>query len=306
MIIDIKHLKDQCLKLLKASLGYIKNQSIEGAFPPEEGFIPNPMTTAEVVSVLIETNYWNIDNKIITKAVNHLKKWQCKEGFWTDPNEIEQPWDVSSTSWAIWALATSGISINSSEIKRARKWLEIHFLPDGGLPTNTRGEKSNTYATSYALRAFNKVNDRIHAEKCIKFISSVQNKNGGWGLFSNEQSEATLTSYVLHGLLDGGVDINSKLFQLGVGWLIKDRKYNGIWTSWLGEEFSVEGTAFSLYIISRIGYVVNIDIRPSLKFLINKLKDGSIWSINGKNKIWVTISVLLASKSILSQLDRIN
>jgi hypothetical protein len=293
--------KDRCLKLLNASWSYIRKQGIDGAYPPEEGAIPNAMTTAEVVSALTEVNSGINGKELLTKAVNHLKIWQNREGYWTDPNDID-PWDVSSTSWSIWAMVRSGISADSVEIMRARTWLERHIMPDGGLPTNSLGTQSNTYATSYAFRAFIRTKDRKSASKCLGFISSVQNEDGGWGLWPGERSEATLTSYVLHGLLDGGIGVHNRFLRSAVDWLIKGRKENGAWGSWLGEEYSVEGTAFSLYILSRTGFLTDIEVSSSLQFLLNKLEEDSIWCINGKNKIWVAISVLLASNSVFSSL----
>jgi len=297
-------LVQQYVKLFEESFNYLKKQAVKGAYPPVEGAIPNAMTTAEVVSALLEVTPENKSGEIVTNAINHLKKWQSEEGYWTDPNDAD-PWDVSSTSWSIWALVSSGMGVYSREIECAKNWLEKTIMPDGGLPTNSRGERSNTYATSYTLRAFNKINAKEPANKCLRFISSVQNKDGGWGLWPQGPSEATLTSYVLHGLLDGGIDINSRLFRSGIYWLISDRKENGTWGSWLDEEHSVEGTAFSLYILNRSGYLGKVNVALSLKFLMDRLDDGSIWRINGKNQIWVAVSVLLASNSILSRVGRI-
>ena len=295
--------KNRCLRLFKTSLNYIESQGIEGAYPPVEGAIPNAMTTAEVISALAEIDARDTHKKVVTNGVIHLKRWQREGGYLTDPNDTE-PWDVSSTSWSIWALAASGVNSNSEQIRCARNWLRKGIMPDGGLPTNTRGEESNTYATSYTLRAFHRIGEKKLASQCLRFILSAQNKDGGWGLRTHEASEATLTGYALHGLLDGGTDINSKIFRSGMDWLIKDKKENGAWGSWLDERYSTEGTAFSLYILGRAGRLNSIDITPSLHFLAEKLDDGSLWSINGRNQIWVAISVLLASNSILSLLKK--
>jgi hypothetical protein len=168
------------------------------------------------------------------------------------------------------------------------------LLPEGGLPTNQSHDEPNTYATSYGLRALKNEPDAVKKD-IGKFLVSSQNLDGGWGLKKGDPSEPTLTAYVLHGLLDGGSPWGSEIIKRGIGFLLRARKKNGTWGSWLSEAESVEGTAFCLYILRRAGVVWEESDDLSLEYLSDRVMRGDAFKMNNVDQLWVAVSVLLAA-----------
>ena len=282
---------------ISESIKYLKRQSINGGFAPWEGAKPNAMTTAEVISALCDVGHpWG--QVLIPEAAVRLLEWQNVNGSWTDPN-TDNPWDVSSTAWSICALMKSDKRKFFSSCSRGVKWLCYNILPKGGLPTNSLQEVPNTYATAYGflvLRAFNK---KSESESCLKFLIDSQNKDGGWGLYAGDVSESTLTAYVLHGLLDGGMPIHYRAASRGLSFLKKAQAPDGTWGSWLNEVRSVEGTSFSILILCKAKQVENVDVLRSINFLEERFANGSPWILDGTNQIWIAVSTLLVGNALL-------
>jgi hypothetical protein len=284
-----------CDYLTTQSLRFLVSKAQKGGFAPFEGGHPNAMTTAEVVSAMIETGA-SFPSDLIRKAINRLVMWQLADGSWTDPNS-KDPWDVSTTAWAIWALWGFSASMHQERCRQAVRWLEVQMDSDGGFPTNSHQRTPNTYATGYAYRSLYALGTRRATSLAVNFLSRVQNSDGGWGLSVGDNSEATLTAYVLHGLIDGQFPF-SKLIRRGLSFLNRVRDTQGLWGSWLNEAQSVEGTAFCLYVRSRVIPRVNRLDFAGLQYIAQRINEGSAWKIGGKDQTWVAVSVLLVANQI--------
>src|SRR5437879_3634415 len=84
------------------TIAFIRCNEIDGLWPPTVGAIPNAMTSAEVLCAaepLLHTNRASLDH-----ARWRLLSLQQPDGAWTDPNDVDNPWDCSATAWAVWAI----------------------------------------------------------------------------------------------------------------------------------------------------------------------------------------------------------
>nr|WP_163017123.1 prenyltransferase/squalene oxidase repeat-containing protein [Streptomyces chartreusis] len=263
------------------------------------GASENAMTTAEVLSAALEAKSTKLlDRK--DQLVDWLLAAQQTDGHWTDPNSPD-PWDVSSTAWAAWALMKSSPYMARNEIDKACNWLEESTFSDGGLPTHRGATRPNTYAASYSLRTLSQRGSPTLG-KIHRYLTRTQNSDGGWGLYQGEPSEATLTDYVLHGLLDAGTTSDEEDHSLskGLRWVSSRVRPNDAWGSWLEDGDSVEGTAFSIYILRRGNSITQNTLLAAMRFLSRRVKEQTAWSIDGKDQVWVAVSSLLASWISLS------
>lgn len=282
----------QCRIIYDAALRFLGAHVAEGGFPPEEQAAPNAMTTAEVLSALHDVDDgWLAD--ILPASTKALLRSQQVDGSWTDPNS-DDPWDVSNTAWAIWALLKTHHDDTSRPCAAALSWMANLILPRGGLPTNAHHAAPNTYATAYAHRAFHLAGWSDATLGCMRFLSDSQNRDGGWGLYDGAASEATLTEYVLHGLLDGGIDSQEDTVARGIQWLVSDRAADGTWGSWLDEQTSVEGTAFGLYVLAKAGLRFADAEARGIDYISRRVEDGRPWVIGDKAQLWVAVSGLLS------------
>jgi squalene cyclase len=257
------------------------------------------MTTAEVLSAVVETRAFN-EHHPFKKTIEYLLNSQLPDGSWSDPND-ENPWDVSSTAWVIWSLTRLNDPSAKAACSNAVQWLSSLSLPSGGFPTNARQSVANTYATAYGLRALS-ADDRWMpiTKSCINYLGVTQNSDGGWGLYAGDDSDPTLTAYSLHGLIDSGIGSADNIVARGVRYLLSSKNDNGSWRSWLGESESVEGAAFSLYILSKAGKALPIDSAKTVEYVSKRIAEGSAWQIDGVNQIWVAVSCLLMASIISS------
>lgn len=290
-------IKLACREMARASLDYLKSQYTTEGFPPWEGGRPNAMTTAEVACAVCELGLrWR--DTLLPDAMRILVECQQSDGSWTDGNS-DDPWDASSTAWAGWALMQVQDERCLRACQRAADWLAACVLPSGGIPTNARYDAANTYATSYGYRFLRAIGKTDAADSCLNFLFRAQNGDGGWGLRIGEQSEATLTEYVLHGLLDGALDRHTPSVTAGFHFLNADRGADGAWGSWLAEKKSVEGTAFGLFIFTKAGMDADAFLELSVNYLHRRFMEGSPWWIDDSIQIWVAVSTLLAVGSLL-------
>lgn len=269
----------------------ISQQITPKGLAPWGSAIPNAMTTAELLSAIRDTGGWTSAPDCHC-LVAMLKTFQNQDGYWTDLNSSD-PWDVSATAWVYWALRAMDFTPARLMCIDAANWLSRVALKSGGFPTNGNNAKANTYATSYALRAM------VHSKRiqessfAIRFLQESQNPDGGWGLYSGDDSEATLTCYVLHGLLDSGISPSSVPCSSAIRWLLNARSDAGLWGSWLNEETSVEGTAFALYILARSQHRFDSAEFAALEFLSGRVRMGRPWDIDGVTQNWMAITGIL-------------
>lgn len=282
----------QCQIIYDAALRFLGTHVAEEGFPPEEEAAPNAMTTAEVLSALYEVGDGWL-KEILPASTKALLRSQQVGGSWTDQNS-DDPWDVSGTAWAIWALLKTHEGDASRPCAAALSWMANLILPRGGLPTNAHHDVANTYATAYAHRAFHVAGWSDATLSCRRFLFHSQNLDGGWGLYEGTASEATLTEYVLHGLLDGGVQPREDTVARGIQWLVSDRAADGTWGSWLDEQTSVEGTAFGLYVLAKAGLRFSDAEARGIDYISRRVESGRPWVIGDKAQLWVAVSGLLS------------
>lgn len=251
----------------RAAEEYLSQYAEPGGVPPSEGSTSSPLTTAEVVSCAFLLGRSRLLS-LGAPGVEYLLESHTKSGCWTDTCSAD-PWDVSSTAWAVSAILASGTNDCARSVALACDWLRASVLPSGGLPTNRRNRWANTYATAYGLRALAEAGDYTAAARCTTFIEESQNGDGGWGLACGDLSEPTLTSHVVNGLQDACTGANS-----------------------------VEGTAFSSYVLFRsMGIPQNIE--HSFSFLAERVRCATAWQVRERNRPWITVSCMLLASAVL-------
>lgn len=258
------------------------------------------MTTAEVLSAIYETKSLALA-PLSTALGTWLLDDQEKDGRWTDRNEGEA-WDTSATAWSVWALSSWNARASAPALRKAVRWLEESALPSGGLPTNRDWTTPNTYASAYGLRALRATSRTAVAAACTEFLNRAQNPDGGWGLVAGEKSEPTLTSYVLHCLLDAGRTAATPALEAGMAFLERARDSESTWSSWLEESASVEGTAFATYVLVRARRESGFSLKDAIGFLGRSVASGTSWRIHDVDHVWVAVSALLAVNETLTRL----
>jgi hypothetical protein len=286
-------MKDSKQLITRSALSLLRRQHSAGGFPPADGRLPNAMTTAEVVCAALETG--NADLlAFVPSSLQVLDSAQHPDGSWTDPNDPD-PWDASGTAWSLWALIRHGDPRSRPAIDRGVEWLRQSICQDGGISTSRRHAVANTYATAYAYRVFRAGGALDEAQSCGDYLRHTQNPDGGWGLGRGAVSETTLTAYVLHGLLGGSQAACSGAVAAGLDFIAAARSPEGIWGSWLGEDESVEGTAFAIYVLRQGGRADPDREASGLRYIAARVQAGDAWRIGGIDQIWVAISGMLAA-----------
>ncbi len=114
--------------------------------------------------------------------------------------------DVSTTIWAIMALAAAGDT--SEAIDRATEWLKQAQGEDGGYGWQTGAMKDvdDTAAVVMALRAAGVPADDPAIQGCLNFIRSYQISDGGFRSWMSSASSSESTSWVLGALAAVGED----------------------------------------------------------------------------------------------------
>ena len=118
-----------CNFLRKYTIDFLASNAEGGAFAPSKNALPNPMTTAEVVSAGYECGIHS--EGWCQSSVDYLLKSQRADGSWTDQNSGD-PWDVSSTAWALYALQKVLSPLAFEACKRGTGWLRSAVLSMGG------------------------------------------------------------------------------------------------------------------------------------------------------------------------------
>jgi len=289
-------LRDECETLRAEASARLFREAAGGGVPPEPGCSPNAITTAEAYSAIAEAGLSDSFAGQMRNAVAFMVRCQHPDGHWDDGSR--DSWDTSSTAWVLWALRRQSDDTVSQAYRRGLAWLKSQKLTSGGMPTSPRESTANTYATSYALRVLrNAACDE--AASCSQFLLASQNPDGGWGLYRGDKSEATLTAYVLHGLIDAREPSLAESIARGCSWLLLDQDSSGSWGSWFGEADSSEGTAFALYVLCRAAQCTEEVRFASVAYLANRLQEGSLWQVAEVERLWVAASVLLAASACL-------
>lgn len=103
-----------------------------GGWGTKPGAVPNALSTAHVLNVLLMVNQLSKEDVIAQQAVEYLLSQQQEDGSWDNFSEtwfsIHQPHvplrcDEYSTTWALTALLRAGLSPTSVPVARAISWL---------------------------------------------------------------------------------------------------------------------------------------------------------------------------------------
>jgi prenyltransferase beta subunit len=260
-------------------------QTKEGSIRAYQNAQGDPLTTAETIYLL---NKWKIKCRInLIKALQWLCNAQDPSGKWT--TGTPESWETSYTAWAILALNESGLC-HTKNIARAVSWLISKQNLEGGFAQSDLIFIPNTYSTAYASLALLNLNNPKYNQniyKALKWLESAQNGDGGFGLHRGEDSEASLTAYVCH-FLASFKDAQSKnIYNKAASWLVSHQRSSGAWTAWFENTDSIEGTAFTLFVLC-LGNVHNQYLDSFLKGItfLNK----QLGSKNIDN--WICISLL--------------
>jgi hypothetical protein len=106
--------------------------------------------------------------------------------------------------------------------------------------------------------------------------------------------------YVLDGLLARPDTLAETVVGKAVSWLIGIRAADGTFGSWLETGKSVEGTAFGLHVLRKARRSSTVVDNLAAKYIIERMRQGDAYSIDGTAQIWVAVSVLLAAQALQS------
>ena len=288
------------MPLMTAILNQVRSSAVNhllgfrslGSLPPRASAVPNAMTTAELASAAFETNEESLKT-FRSAALHFLTSDQQGDGSWTDRNSTD-PWDTSATAWAIAALAQDQLAEHVPSVSRGIEWLRYATAKGRGATTNLSSASPNTYASAYAARAFSICGQKDFATSSLAFLERIQNLDGGWGLYPGNKSDATLTAYVLHGLLESQSENIGSAMMRAARYLKEQAPIeDGVWPSWFENGSSVEGTAFCNYVIIRHDRELPEHFKQSVSFLEQRASANSLWTVDGEGQPWIAISVLL-------------
>lgn len=223
-------------------------------------------STIFMIFALLALGYGK-DHPVVRKACQGLADMRFNtEGITTIQNSPSDVWDTALISYA---LQEAGVShrhdsiLNASAFLLSRQhtrkgdWSKHNpNTPPGGWgfsETNTMNPDVDD--TTAALRAIHRlaVDEPVYAEawhRGLRWVTSMQNRDGGWPAFEKETNNQMLTWLAIEGAKSAAIDpseadltgraleylgnfaglhTNERFVKRGVDWLIRNQGKNGSW-----------------------------------------------------------------------------
>lgn len=205
------------------ALSYIKrNQNNDGGW----GFNIGLESEADTSSIILYA-IRNIQSRHKNSAERYFKDLQFKEGkfkgLWPVWRKTEKP-----SPEVVGHIVSSLKVINSHiEIKTAQRWL-AKLIREGSWKADW-GRNLPYFIISVFFAAG--INE--DTKKLIRVITQCQNRDGGWGAFKGEKSNASATANAIYALKHCSITVQDKdlqkIYNRGVNYLIKKQLPNGTW-----------------------------------------------------------------------------
>ncbi|REK77567.1 squalene--hopene cyclase [Paenibacillus paeoniae] len=223
-------------------------------------------STVFMIFALLALGYGK-EHPVVRRACQGLSDMRFNTGGYTtiqnSPSEI---WD---TALLTYALQEAGVSSHEAVIRKAGAYLlsKQHTrrgdwskhnpnTPPGGWgfsETNTMNPDVDD--TTASLRAIRQLasDDPVYAEawnRGLQWVTSMQNRDGGWPAFEKETNNQMLTWLAIEGAKSAAIDpseadltgrtleylghfapqqTNEKYMKRGIEWLIRNQQKNGSW-----------------------------------------------------------------------------
>jgi squalene-hopene/tetraprenyl-beta-curcumene cyclase len=206
------------------------------------------------------------DHAQFQRALAWLLSFQCANGGWgafdkevtkawledvpfADHNAILDPTCSDLTGRMLELLGYIGYDRDRAEVRKAIDYLKATQEDDGSW--YGRWGVNYLYGTWQVLRGLRAIGEDMQQDWLVRareWIESCQNEDGGWGetcasyddpsLKGKGSSTASQTAWALMGICAGG-DINSRVVQRGIDFLLRTQNRDGSWT-----EPQTTGTGF--------------------------------------------------------------
>jgi prenyltransferase beta subunit len=230
--------------------------------------------------------------------------------------------DVAATAYATRALSCCGVASDRLLVEGGRDWLVRSQRADGSWGVaRPDEERAQVGQTGYAVSALAYAPAEHRAAEALQaalyFLYDSQRSSGGWGLAPGHKVDATLTAYVLRGLIDvavlRGQAPQAKTFLRWLANVQETQNADGSWSDWYGNASSVEAAGYAVEIASSLGVAVEGDgqyapwLGRALEFLANAQHSDGGWGVDPhrESSHWVTHSVVIALSSLLGRADRV-
>ncbi|MFF2888717.1 squalene--hopene cyclase [Paenibacillus sp. NPDC057967] len=223
-------------------------------------------STILMIFALLALGY-SKEHPVVSKACRGLANMRFNtEGITTIQNSPSEIWDTALISYALQeagvshrhdAILNASAYLLSKQHTRKGDWSKRNpNTPPGGWgfsETNTMNPDVDD--TTAALRAIHRlaVDEPIYAEawhRGLKWVTSMQNRDGGWPAFEKETNNQMLTWLAIEGAKSAAIDpseadltgraleylgnfaqlhTNERWIKRGKDWLIRNQGRNGSW-----------------------------------------------------------------------------
>jgi prenyltransferase beta subunit len=243
----------------------VSRQLPDGSFAVGEGSVGDVITTAQVVSLLFYLNASQKHGDLIKKALCYLLARQRADGKWDDDYHA---YETATVAWVLCAFLKSGLDMSSQSLRNAWLWMMSQQKADGAFVQGDTVIRSNILCHAYVLRTLALVDDSYdkNKETALKWLTGVQNPDGGFGLYPSSASDPAVTAYVLHGVNRYAHFFNGNVGHKALLYLMDSQTQDGSWSSKVIRETELETTALVLFIL-RLADTKGLPIKRGFVYL---------------------------------------
>lgn len=253
--------------------------ALEGeVLPLWEGHMgSNPTDTAEITLPMLELG---LDRGEAPKATQQVREAiDHKSTFITRaPRQL------------MWPYMLLGKAGDTSDIPRMKFELKVlkEFKEKKAGWSLVRGKRSNVYDSSITLKAIARTRTNFDIEGSISWLKSIQNSDGGWGVYSGDKSNPACTAHATVSLIECGESTRSDLMKKAVDYIREKQRSDGGWDTEMEKVpfISIHGyTHFSAPWCIMALMLVNWErdkefVSKGIQFLLNMQDQEGGWRAN--------------------------
>lgn len=295
--------------MYKSLLRFIlDSQNDDGSFGRDTEASGNILSTAQVLS-LIESDAdaeHNLPHSQL--AIDFLRGQQHVSGKWT--NTKSRPRETSMTASVVRAFRQAGVAKSDSSLERAASWLLGKQKSSGEFVESDVVMRVTLYSHTLTLGALAELglDHETVCENGIHWLRLAQNEDGGFGMRRGDASHSAVTSYVILAIRQYRAEfvhtdnllmllqsqssetlgqflrtVQHTLGEKAAVYLARVQSDIGEWSSWVVDDFQVEGIAAGLAAYRLVGHNTEV-INKASRLLMYRLGNLSwaqvpIWQL---------------------------
>ena len=241
---------------------------------------------------------------------------QISDGGWGIKSHDNKESILESTCYSL--IAVAGVNQANKSIDAALGWLFENRLNDGSWGSNKNSTTGKVTSTCLAIRTLLELGRIIDTKDPVAWISSTQNRDGGWGFEAGKTSNVTATSQVIM-ILARVEEKSNDVFEKAKKWLVD--RVNGseireeAEVSYLGDkrfEYKHSTVVYALTALAESGCLQAVNPGIILHFIsaiIDSRDKNGFWeheATPGFYPIWHTYNILNLLMALMKKCEIMN